>query len=61
MIRILFILAIAYGIFWFGSNYDFSQMKTIIIQTFKKEKTINHLNNIRLETQDDYKDFVISE
>ena len=58
MIRFIFLLVIAYGIFWFGSNYDFSTMKSTIIQTFKKERTINHLNEIRKETQEDYNEFL---
>ena len=44
MIRILFILAIAYGIFWSGTNFDFSAFKAKSIETFKNEKTVNIVN-----------------
>ena len=40
MIRLIFVLAIAYGIFWFGTNFDFSAFKAKSIETFKNEKTV---------------------
>ena len=51
MIRLIFVLAIAYGIFWFGTNFDFSAFKAKSIETFKNEKTVNIVNKTRLETQ----------
>ena len=42
MIRFLFLLAIAYGIYWGYNNFNFNleTFKSDTIQAFKKEKTV---------------------
>lgn len=58
MVRFLLLAIFAYGIYWFGVNCDFSVMKTTIIQTFKKEKTINAVSERRVQIQEEVNDII---
>lgn len=53
MIRILIILALAYGVYWCYNNIDFNNVKSSTIETIKKEKTIKAVNQTRSDLAED--------
>lgn len=53
LIKIIFILAVAYGIYWAATNVDFQNLFSDTTTKIKNEKTINRVNGSRQQLQDE--------
>ena len=53
MIRIIIILALAFGIFWCFNNINFNTVKDSMIEGAKKEKTIKAVTEGRARMAED--------
>ena len=47
MMRLILLLALAYGVFWCYNNLDFVSIKNSTIENIKKEKTIKAVGQSR--------------
>lgn len=53
IIKLLFIAAVAYGVYWAVTNVDFANFFSDTTNKIKNEKTINRVNGSRQQIHDE--------